>query len=138
MQATQPHSTPPALANLAAKGHFSSAVRVDDRVWLSGTVGCTPDGKPVEGMAAQARLAFENLRMALAAAGATLADVVEMTTFHTDLQGDMRAFFKVKDEFFPSNFPAWTAVGVTQLSFPGLLLEVRAVAVAGSGASHEE
>ena len=131
-------SDPPALATLASKSHFSSAVRVGDTVWLSGTVGCTPEGKPVEGMAAQARLAFENLRSALTAAGASLSDVVELTTFHTDLQGDMRAFYKAKDEFFPSSFPAWTAVGVTQLSFPGLLVEIRAVAVAGSGASTQE
>ena len=131
-------SDPPVLAKLAAMNHFSSAVRVGDTIWLSGTVGCTPEGKAVAGMAAQARLAFENLGSALAEAGVTLADVVELTTFHTDLQGDMRAFYKVKDEFFPTKYPAWTAVGVTQLSFPGLLVEIRAVAVAGSGASTQE
>ena len=128
-------SDPPALTKLAAMGHFSSAVRVGDTVWLSGMVGCSPEGKPVEGMAAQARLAFEYLRAALAQAGATLSDVVEITTFHTDLQDDMRAFYKAKEEFFPTKYPAWTAGGVTQLSVPGLLVEIRAIAVAGSGAS---
>jgi enamine deaminase RidA (YjgF/YER057c/UK114 family) len=39
----------------------------------------------------------------------------------------------VKDEFFPERFPSWTAVGVTQLAMPELCIEIRAVAVAGSG-----
>ena len=133
----QVRSNPASLAKLAASGHFSSTVRVGDMIWVSGTVGATPDGQPVEGMAAQAALAFENLRDALEAAGAKLADVVEIVTFHTDLQGDMRAFFKAKDAAFPENYPAWTAVGVTQLAFPGLLVEVRATAVAGSAQSEK-
>jgi len=124
---------PPALTRVASSGHFSSAVRVGNTIWVSGTVGVTPEGLPGEGMAAQARLAFENLRAVLEEAGATLADVVDLTTYHIALREEMRVFFRVKDEFFPTDFPAWTAVGVTQLAFPGLLVEIRAVAVAGSG-----
>jgi enamine deaminase RidA (YjgF/YER057c/UK114 family) len=45
----------------------------------------------------------------------------------------MDEFAKVKDEFFPRDYPAWTAVGVTQLALPELRIEVRAVAIAGSG-----
>jgi len=45
----------------------------------------------------------------------------------------MDEFAKVKDEFFPRDYPAWTAVGVTQLALPELRVEIRAVAVAGSG-----
>ena len=129
----QQRFNPEAMAKLARSNHYSSAVRVGDQVWVSGTVGMGPDRRVAEGMTAQARLAFENLKDSLAAAGASIADVVELVTFHTHLQRDMGEFFKVKDEFFPSNFPAWTAVGTTELSYPGLLLEIRAVAVAGSG-----
>jgi enamine deaminase RidA (YjgF/YER057c/UK114 family) len=53
-------------------------------------------------------------------------------TFHTDLRGEMKAFSQVKDEFFTERYPSWTAVGVTQLALPELLVEIRAVAVAGS------
>ena len=59
--------------------------------------------------------------------------MVELTTYHTELQRDIALFMKVKDEFFPAKDPAWTAVGITQLSYPGLLVEIRAIAVAGSG-----
>jgi enamine deaminase RidA (YjgF/YER057c/UK114 family) len=113
--------------------HFAPATRVGDTIWVSGQVGIDAAMRPGVGMEAQARLAFEGLRTVLEAAGARLADVVELTTFHTDLRGDMAAFAKVKDEHFPDHYPSWTAVGVTELASPDFLVEVRAVAVAGCG-----
>ncbi len=113
--------------------HFSPATCVGDMVWVSGQVGVDADMKPAQGMHAQARIAFECLKLVLEEAGASLADVVELTTFHTDLHGDIDAFIAVKDQYFPSRYPSWSAVGVTQLALPGLLIEIRAMAVAGSG-----
>ena len=114
--------------------HFAQATRVGDTIWVSGQTGLDPTTRrPADGMAAQARLAFEGVKEALAAAGATMADIVELVTFHTDLRGDMGAFSTVKDEYLPADYPSWTAVGVTQLAVENLLVEVRAVAVAGSG-----
>ena len=113
--------------------HFSPATRVGDMVWVSGQVGVDADMQPAEGIQAQAQIAFECLTLILEKAGASLADVVELTTFHTDLHGDINAFTAVKDQYFPSRYPAWSAVGVTQLALPGLLIEIRAMAVVGSG-----
>jgi enamine deaminase RidA (YjgF/YER057c/UK114 family) len=113
--------------------HFSQANRVGDTIWLSGQVGIDDKLSPAPGMAAQARLAFEAMKRILAEAGASLDDVVELTTFHTDLRGEMEEFAKVKDQYFPRDYPAWTAVGVTQLALPDLRVEIRAVAIAGSG-----
>ena len=113
--------------------HFTPATRVGDTIWVSGQVGIDAAMRPGDGMEAQARLAFEGLKTVLEAAGATLADVVELMTFHTDLRGDMAAFSPVKDAYFPDRYPSWTAVGVTQLASPAFLVEVRAGAVAGSG-----
>ena len=113
--------------------HFSPATRVGDLVWVSGQVGVDADMKPAEGMQAQAQIAFECLKLVLEEAGASLADVVELTTFHTDLHGDIDAFIAVKDQYFPNRYPSWSAVGVTQLALPGLLIEIRAMAVVGSG-----
>ena len=115
--------------------HFSSATRVGDMIWVSGQVGLdVATGNPGKGMEAQARLAFQNLKAVLEEAGATLADVVEIMTFHIDMRGpDIREFVKVKDEFLPDRYPSWTGVGVTQLAHPDFLVEVRAVAVAGCG-----
>lgn len=113
--------------------HFSQATRVGELIWVSGQVGIDATMTPGQGMEAQARLAFQALKAVLEAAGASLADVVELTTFHTDLRGEIQAFAQVKDQYFPDRYPSWTAVGVTQLALPELCVEIRAVAVAGCG-----
>jgi len=123
---------PAAAQAMYDRYHFAQATRVGDTVWVSGQVGMDATGHPGADMAAQARLAFEALRAVLAEAGATLGDVVDLNSFHTDLRGDMRAFAAVKDQFFPGDYPSWTAVGVTQLARPEFLVEIRAVAVVGS------
>ena len=114
--------------------HFAQATRAGDTIWVSGQTGIDPATMtPADGAEAQARLAFDGVKTVLQAAGATMDDIVELTTFHTDLRGDMKSFATVKDEYLPDRYPSWTAVGVTQLALPELLVEIRAVAVAGSG-----
>ena len=81
---------PPATRALYDALHFSQATRVGNTVWVSGQVGIDAAMKPAEGMEAQAHLAFRGLRSVLEAAGASLGDVVELTTFHTDLRGEMQ------------------------------------------------
>lgn len=125
---------PPGTEALYETFHFAPATRVGNIIWVSGQVGIDAAMQPAEGMEAQARIAFSSLQGILLAAGASLDDVVELTTFHTELQRDIQVFAKVKDEFFPSRYPSWTAVGLSELALPGLCIEVRAVAVAGSGA----
>ena len=126
---------PPAFKAWYDAFHFAPATRVGDTIWVSGQVGIGADMKPADGVQGQARIAFESLKAILAEAGASLADVLELTTFHTNLQGETEGFAAVKDEYFPDRYPSWTAVGVTQLALPGLCVEIRAVAVAGSGAA---
>lgn len=124
---------PPGMQALYDTFHFAPATRAGDLVWVSGQVGIDAQMQPASGMEAQARLAFAYVKHILEAAGACLDDVVELTTFHTALREDLAAFTKVKDEFFPGAYPSWTAVGISQLALPGLCIEIRAVAVAGSG-----
>ncbi|MBU2549850.1 MAG: RidA family protein [Proteobacteria bacterium] len=119
---------PPGSERVYRAMQFSQAVRVGDTVWISGQVGVDSNGRAPEGIEAQTRLAFQNLERVLAAAGGALADIVELTTFHTSM-ADIRGFSKVKAEFIPEDYPAWTAVGVTGLVMPQLLVEVRATAV---------
>ncbi len=124
---------PPAFQAWHDTYHFSPATRVGDTIWVSGQVGVDTQMTLGEGVEEQARIAFDSLKSILAAAGAGLADVVELTTFHTNLQADIERFSAVKDEYFPRPFPSWTAVGVSQLALPEMCIEIRAVAVAGSG-----
>jgi enamine deaminase RidA (YjgF/YER057c/UK114 family) len=111
---------------------FSQAVRVDNTVWISGQVGMDEKGAVGETIEEQVRMAFNNLKHVLTESGASMDDIVELVTYHTDMK-DMKIFGKVKSEFITDNYPAWTAVGVTELVLPQLMLEIRAVAVIGSG-----
>ncbi|MFD2641431.1 RidA family protein [Pseudomonas japonica] len=126
---------PPHTEELYDRLHFSQATRVGDLIWVSGQVGVDRITQAVgNGMEAQARLAFDNLKSVLEAADASMADIVELMTFHTDLRGDIQEFIKVKDEFISDRYPSWTGIGVSQLARPEFLIEIRVVAVAGSGA----
>jgi enamine deaminase RidA (YjgF/YER057c/UK114 family) len=111
---------------------FSQAVRVDNTVWVSGQVGMDEKGAVGEGIEEQARIAFQNLKKVLAEAGGSLDDIVELVTYHTSM-ADIKGFSKIKAEFITKNYPAWTALGVTELVFPQLLVEMKAIAVIGSG-----
>ena len=118
---------PPGTEPIYDNWHFSQAVKAGNTIYVSGQTGMEGT-KPVEGVEAQTRIAFSSVEKVLASAGATLEHVVEMTTFHVGMEG-LGEFAKVKDEFFPKEYPAWTAVGVTALAIPGLLVEVRVTAV---------
>ena len=123
---------PPGTEKISEIMQFSQAVRVGDTLWVSGQVGVDRQGVTAEGIEAQARIAFQNLEAILKHAGSSMADVVDLLTFHKSM-ADIRGFSRVKSEFFPDNYPAWTAVGVTGLAMPDLLVEIKATAVVGSG-----
>jgi enamine deaminase RidA (YjgF/YER057c/UK114 family) len=65
-----------------------------------------------------------NLRVA----GLGFEHVVDMTSYHVGLRRHLTAFVKVKDEFISEPYPAWTAIGVTELITEGTLVEIRAIA----------
>ncbi len=106
---------------------YSAAVRSGELLFVSGQVGSRTDGSPEPDFEAQVRLAFKNLVAVLKAAGATLDDVIDVTTFHTDPQGQFEAIMKVKAEFFGEPpYPTWTAVGVNWLA--GFDFEIKVIA----------
>ncbi len=110
---------------------FSQAVRSGNMVWVSGQVGVDEHFNIGEGIEVQTRLAFQNLTSVIENAGGSLSDIVELVTYHTSMK-DMKGFSKVKSEFINEDYPAWTAIGVTELVMPGLLVEIRATVIIGS------
>jgi enamine deaminase RidA (YjgF/YER057c/UK114 family) len=122
---------PPGSEKIYERMQFSQAVRTGEMVWVSGQVGIDESGKVAEGIENQARAAFTHLGRVLAEAGSGFADIVELVTYHTSMK-EIGEFAKIKAEFIPRDFPAWTAVGVTELVLPSLLCEIRATAVIGS------
>jgi len=108
--------------------HFAPAVKDGDRLFCSGVIGIGPDGKASSDPETQFKQAFESLKSVLSAGGASFGDIVDITTFHVGLQSNMRAFTKVKDQYVSAPYPAWTAIGISELAFPGGLVEIKAVA----------
>jgi len=110
---------------------YSAAVRAGGLVFIAGQMPCDASANLVGAgdIKAQTRQVFENMKGVLAAAGLGFEDIVEIVSYHTDLGtvGEMNA---VKAEYLPSDFPAWTALGVTALALPGQLIEVKATAAA--------
>jgi enamine deaminase RidA (YjgF/YER057c/UK114 family) len=108
--------------------HFAPAIKDGDRLFCSGVIGIGPDGKASSDPETQFKQAFESLKSVLSAGGASFGDIVDITTFHVGLQTNMRAFTKVKDQYVSAPYPAWTAIGISELAFPGGLVEIKAVA----------
>lgn len=66
--------------------------------------------------------------MSLIEAGVTLSDVVEIVTYHVGLKDHFREFVLIKDEFIKEPYPAWTAIGVSELAADGAVIEIKVTA----------
>ena len=115
----------------AAIGTYSQAVKAGNTVYLSGQIGLDPATmQMVDGIDAQIERVFENLEAVALAAGGSLADVVKINLFLTDLAN----FGKVNEAMarhFSEPYPARAAIGVAELP-RGALVEADGVMVLGS------
>lgn len=147
---------PSQLRSVYSQWHFAPAVVSNGLIFCSGIIGTSVDGEAsgASGLAgaeatlsgdaeaniaalvavrdpeAQFATAFEALSAVLAEAGASLSDVVELTSYHVDMASHMAAFMAVRDRYLSEPWPAWTAIGVSELAVPGGLVELRAIAAA--------
>lgn len=131
---TREHLAPRGLEASYHEWHYTPVVKVGDTVIVSGIPAVRGDSYE-----AKVRGMFEDLKRHLEAAGASLADVVELTSFHATprdtaaFQAEFAKLAPIHHEYFPDHYPAWTAVGTTALLAPGAPVELRAMAVTGSG-----
>lgn len=120
------------------RGKYPHIKRAGDFLFVSGTSSRRADnsiaGAEVDAMGTtrvdireQTRAVIENVREILASAGATLKDVVEVTTYLVNMN-DFAGYNEVYSEFFDYDGPTRTTVAVHQLPHPHLLIEIRAVA----------
>ncbi|MFV3131723.1 Rid family hydrolase [Niveispirillum sp. KHB5.9] len=105
---------------------FADAVVTGDTVYLSGVVAGLPPGD-TDLKAAYTR-AMDHLGKILARAGVGWDDVVDMTTYHTDVPGQLDAFVAVKKNYIKAPFPAWTAIGITRLVPDAGITEIKLTA----------
>jgi enamine deaminase RidA (YjgF/YER057c/UK114 family) len=116
------------------KLNISAGVKVGDTVYLSGTVAFDHNGNVVGtgSVYEQSKQVFSNIEEALESTGASMSDVIKITTFLTDISG-YGEFGKARTEAFPKGVPASAAYETSALIKPELLVEVEAIAVIGSG-----
>lgn len=109
-----------------AIGTYSQAVRVGGTVYLSGQIGLDPASmQMVEGIESQVHRVFSNLAAVAKAAGGSLANVVKLNIFLTDL-AHFALVNSIMAEYFTQPYPARAAVGVASLP-KGALVEADAV-----------
>lgn len=113
--------------------HFSPAIESGGFLFISGCTGTRLDGSISDDIEKQVRQAFETMKKSLIEADLSLSDIVDMTTYHVGLREHLRKFIEVKDEFIGEPYPAWTAVGVTELAVQGALIEIRVIAKTKNG-----
>ncbi len=98
-----------------AIGTYSQAVRAGNTVYLSGQIGLDPESmRMAEGIEAQTRRVFDNLRAVAEAAGGSLDGMVKLTVYLTDLAHFSR-INEIMAEYFSRPYPARAAVGVAGL-----------------------
>jgi enamine deaminase RidA (YjgF/YER057c/UK114 family) len=123
------HVNPPALS--APTGYTHVVIPQRGRlVFIAGQVSADKAGNPVGkgDFKAQTKQVFENLKTAVAAAGATMADVAKINVYATDLS-QLAALREVRQQYFTGNPPASTLVQVVGLARPEYLLEIEAIVV---------
>lgn len=110
-----------------AIGTYSQAVRVGNSVYLSGQIPLVPETMTMVegGIEAEIRRVFDNLSAVARAAGGSLADVVKLNVFLTDL-GHFPLVNQIMAEYFQEPYPARAAVGVAALP-RGAAVEMDAV-----------
>lgn len=115
--------------------HLSPGFEAGGLVFISGQIGADVEGNVPKTPAEQAQCAFERIGIILKEAGLSFQDLVSIISHHV---GDVTQIFdwfpEVKDSYLKEPYPAWTALGVSGLAIPGVVVEISAIAKsAGNG-----
>jgi enamine deaminase RidA (YjgF/YER057c/UK114 family) len=116
----------PEEAKFQAEWGYASAIRVGDTIYLSGVVAGVHKGET--DLTLGYERAFKAIGETLKSTGASWDDVIDITSFHTDLTTQMPAIIAVKNRYIKAPFPAWTAIQVARLIPPNGITEIKIVA----------
>ena len=123
------HSNPPTLSTPTGYSHVVEVLS-GRTIYIAGQVPYDQAGKVVGkgDFAAQATQVFENLKLALAAAGATFENVVKVNTYVTDMS-HLQILRDIRGKYYGRNAPASTLVQIGSLAHEDLMIEIEAIAV---------
>ncbi|AMP71478.1 RidA family protein (plasmid) [Ralstonia solanacearum] len=108
--------------------NYAPAVAAGGLLFIAGQIGIRADGTVPETVEEQIDLAFRRLGAILQAAGLGFEDLVELVSYHVDVDKQLAAFREIKDRYIQADAPAWTILGVAALARPTLVVEIKAVA----------
>ena len=112
----------------AAIGTYSQAILVGNTLYLSGQIGLDPYSMElVDGIEAQIRRVFDNLKAVCEAAGGSLADIAKLNIFLTDLS-NFQLVNQIMGDYFAQPYPARAALGVASLP-KGALVEMDGIVI---------
>ncbi|QNY29145.1 RidA family protein [Acinetobacter seifertii] len=112
----------------AAIGTYSQAILVGNTLYLSGQIGLDPYSMElVDGIEAQIRRVFDNLKAVCEASGGSLADIAKLNIFLTDLS-NFQLVNQIMGEYFAQPYPARAALGVASLP-KGALVEMDGIVI---------
>ncbi len=107
---------------------MSPAIASGGFVFLTGMTGRDADATVPSDLEAQMVSAFEKVLLILEEAGCDASDIVEMTTYHKNLEDNIELIKDVRARYVAEPWPAWTAIGVSGFTHPDTLFEVRVIA----------
>jgi 2-iminobutanoate/2-iminopropanoate deaminase len=115
-----------------APGTWSNCLVVNGVAYVAGMVARDKDGKTAGDEYDQAKAIFAKIRGLIEAAGGTMADVVKVVIFVTDIKNREKVW-RARREVFSGDFPVSTLVQVAALASPDIKVEIEAVAHLGAG-----
>jgi enamine deaminase RidA (YjgF/YER057c/UK114 family) len=116
-----------------APGTWSNCLVVNGIAYVAGMIARDGDGRIIDGDEyAQAKLIFAKIRHLLEAAGGSMADVVKVVIYVTDI-GQRQQVWRARREVFSGDFPISTLVEVAALAEPAVKVEIEAIAHLGAG-----
>jgi 2-iminobutanoate/2-iminopropanoate deaminase len=108
---------------------YAQGVKVGDTVWLSGQAGHDEQGVFADDVEAQMRLAYANIQKLLAGFGMSMSDVVDETLYVLDNSAAAAAREQLGRVVYPDRMQvASTMIGVAQLNYPSMLVEIKVIA----------
>ena len=113
---------------------WSNCLVVGNVAYIAGLTARAPDGSAQNGLDdyEQAHAIFAKIKALVEAAGGTMADVVKINVYVTDIRRREQVW-KARREFFSGDFPVSTLVEVSKLADPAITVEIEAVAHLGAG-----
>ncbi|HEY5756112.1 MAG TPA: Rid family hydrolase [Steroidobacter sp.] len=125
----------PAARQVREKWGYADALLSGDTAYFSGLIAMLKEGERTPEAAYERMFGLFDER--LRKVGCTWDDVVDITSYHTDLSAQMPFFLEVKRKYVRQPFPAWTAVGVSRLIADTGVTEMKLVARFCDGAAEK-